>query len=401
MPAYDYVSLDSHGARHKGVIEADSPRHARQLLRERALTPMSLHETSGRRGASKRGQPKAGLREVSLLTRQFATLVEAGLPVEQALLALSRQNENPHVRSMLTAIRSHVKEGHSLAAALALFPSSFNALYCSSIEAGERTGHLEKVLHYLAQFTENALQARQKVLLALLYPAVLTAVSLMIIVFLLTYIVPGMIKVFASTDHALPFLTRALIASSDLVQHYGLLIVLAAAGLFLFMRHQFTRPEIRLRYDQHLLRLPLIGPLALSYTVARFASTLGMLQESGVPLVQGLEIAAAVMQNRYMREQVLAVRKDVSEGVSLARALEENGQFPPVLVTMAASGEASGQLGDMLVRAGAMTQRDVENRTAVLLGLFEPLVLLVMGGIVLLLVLAIILPILNLNQLVQ
>lgn len=399
MAAFDYVALDRDGRRHKGVIEADSLRQSRQMLRERALTPVKLSEAAPTRGGKGRG--RIGLREVAVMTRQLATLVQASLPVEQALAALSRQADKPKLKSLLAAVRAQVLEGKTLAQGLGIYPRVFSELYRSSVHAGERSGHLGRVLEHLADFTENAYQARQKVLLALLYPAILTVVSILIILFLLTSIIPDMVKVFTGAGQELPGLTRALIGLSHGLQDYGLWLLLLFAAAGYAGKKALERPEVQAKLDERMLRWPVVGRFLLQYNAARFAATLGMLQESGVPLVQALDIAGAVVPNRFLRAQISGVNKQVREGVSLSRAMELSEIFPPVLMTMAASGEASGQLGPMLTRAGGIQQRDMENRIAVLLGLFEPMVLLVMGGLVLILVLAIILPILNLNQLVQ
>jgi general secretion pathway protein F len=408
MAAFEFVALDSNGRRHKGVIEADSARQTRQILRERQLTPVQVDEASQARQAAdntpgqKSWRPqRVGLREISVITRQLATLVEAGLPVEQALQALSRQSEKPRVKSMLAAVRAQVLEGRTLAESLAAFPRSFSELYRTSVHAGERSGHLSRVLEHLADYTESSYQSRQKILLAMLYPAILTVVSVLIIIFLMVFIIPDMVKVFTGAGQTLPLLTRGLIFTSEGLQQYGLVLLMVLGGGIVFAKRAMRRPEVQAMVDKSLLTWPLVGRFAYQYSASRFASTLGMLQESGVPLLQALDIAAAVLPNRYLRARVSEVGKQVREGVSLSKAMEQSGVFPPVLLTMVGSGEASGTLGDMLSRAGGIQQRDLQNRVAVLLGLFEPLVLLVMGGLVLLLVLAIILPILNLNQLVQ
>lgn len=406
MAAFDYIALDTDGRRRKGVMEADSARQTRQLLRDQALTPITVEAAA--QGAKPRSNGTAPSRtaarirsrDLSVLTRQLATLIQAGLPIESALQTLSRQHEKPAVKSMLAAVRAQVLEGQTLADALARFPRSFSELYRMSVHAGERSGHLGMVLETLADYTERTQQARQKILLAALYPAILFVVSLLIIVFLLAFIIPDMVRVFVDAGQALPLLTRGLIGVSHAIQDYGLLIPPLVVGGVVWVRRRLNNPAIRLRLDQHMLRWPLIGKLTLLASAARFSSTLGMLQQSGVPLLQALEIAGAVLQNRYLRSRATEAALRVREGVSLTQAMEQSGIFPPVLITMIASGEASGTLGPMLGRASSMQQRDLETRLAVLLGVFEPLVILFMGGLVLLLVLAIILPILNLNQLV-
>lgn len=407
MAAFDYIALDGKGRKRKGVIEADSARQTRQLLRERSLTPISVTEAvkGGKKTvdtmASRWRERKVGLRDVSLITRQIATLIDSGLAVEAALGALVRQSDKPAVKSMLAAVRSQVVEGRGLAESLGAYPSSFSDMYRASVYAGERTGHLGMVLLHLADYTESTLEARQRIILALMYPIILCVVSVVIIIFLLSYIMPDMIRVFAGSGHTLPMLTRSLIFVSDGIQHYGLFAVLLIAGGVVAARRALTNPETQLMVDRRLLRVPVIGGVLYQYGSARFASTLGMLQGSGVPLVQALDITAAVMRNRHLKAAVKDIARKVSEGISLSKAMDQANVFPPVLVTMTGSGEASGELGAMLVKAAAIQERDLGNRIAVMLALFEPMVLLVMGGIVLLLVLAIILPILNLNQMVK
>ena len=410
MAAFAYTALDLQGRKRKGVIEADSPRVARQQLRDKALTALSIDEAAPSRvpvnGNTRpsvfaaRGA-RVSLRDVSVLTQQLAAMVQAGLPVEQALQALSRENDKSAVKSVLAAVRAHIMEGHSFAQSLGLYPRIFSDLYRTSVRAGEQSGHLDKVLAHLADFTERSYAMRQKILLALLYPAILTGVSLLIIAFLVVFIVPDLVRVFADAGHALPLLTRLLIVFSHFVGHYGVFAAVAVAGGIGYGGKVLRRPAMRLKLHTAMLGWPLLGPLVTQYSAARFAATLGMLQGSGVALIQALEIAGAVLANLHVRARVRETTVLVREGVSLSRAMERAGVFPPILTAMAASGEASGELGAMLTKAGSLIQRDVENRIAVLLGLFEPLVLLVMGGIVLLLVLAIILPTLSLNDLVK
>jgi general secretion pathway protein F len=399
MAAFDYIALDSAGRRRKGVMEADSARQLRQNLRASALTPLEVREVGGEKTSRK--TRRMSMRDVSVFTRQFATLTQAGLPVAEALGTLARQSGDMKMEGIVSAIRTQVMEGKTLAESLSAFPQAFSGMYRTSIAAGERTGHLEMVLGHLADFSENSWRARQKVMLALLYPAILTVVSLLIVLFLMTFVVPDMIRVFTGTGHELPLLTRGLIAISYLLQHWGLaLAALIAAGAY-GVAQLLKRPDIRLKLDERMLRWPLIGPLVRQCNTARFAATLGMLQDSGVPLVQAIEIAGSVLASPSMREKVNVVATQVAEGIPFSRALERSNTFPPLLSTMVASGEASGQLGGMLTHTGSISQKDFESRVAVILGLFEPMVLLLMGVIVLLLVLAIILPILNLNQMVS
>jgi general secretion pathway protein F len=407
MTAFHYIAFDQGGRKQAGVIEADNARQIRQILRDKALAPISVEAVRGHRKGAHQAFSKGAffqrmnLRELAALTRQLATLIQAGLPVEQALAALARQGGKPRIASMLSAVRARVVEGYSFADSLAAFPGSFSELFIGSVHAGERTGHLGAVLEYLADYTEQMLQTSQKLLLALLYPAILMAVSLLIILFLMTSIMPDMVKLFTDTDHPLPALTRGLIAMSHFLHDYGWITLAVLIGLALYGRSLLKRPALRMKWEKRTLRLPVIGTLIQQHNTAQFATTLGMLRQSGVPLLQALEITAAMLKNLYVRATLEEVARKVSEGVSLSAALGRSTVFPPILVAMVDSGEASGHLDTMLMRAGAMQQRDLQNRVAVLLGIFEPMILLFMGGIVLMLVLAIILPILGLNQMVK
>lgn len=398
MAAFEYQALDAQGRSHKGVLEADSARQLRQLLRERALAPLEVRAVASRRGLAWRQRVSAA--ELALLTRQLAVLVQAALPVEEALRAAAAQCERAPLRAMLLAVRARVLEGHDLAGSLAAYPRVFPALYRATVAAGERAGQLPRVLEQLADYTEQRQQSRQRVQLALLYPAILLLVALGVTGFLLGHVVPSVVRVFAQSGQALPWLTRALMAASSVVQHWGWLLVLMLLAGGFALRRALRHDALRLRWDSLLLRLPLLGKLLRTGHTARFASTLAILARSGVPLVDALGIAAQVVSNRLIREQVAVVAQKVREGGSLARAMAQSGQFPPMLLHMVASGERSGELETMLARAAHNQETDLTARLALLLGLFEPLVLVFMGAVVLLIVLAILLPILSLNQLV-
>lgn len=403
MAAYEYIALDPRGHKQKGVLEADSARQVRQLLREKRLAPLEVRTTQARREQSgglqwlRRGLSAADL---ALVTRQLATLVQAALPIEEALRAVAAQTEAPRIKAMMLAVRSRVLEGHSLAAALKEYPSAFPDLYRATVAAGEHAGHLALVLEQLADYTEQRQQSRQRVQMALLYPVILLVASLSIVGFLLGYVVPDVVKVFTNTGQTLPALTRGLIAASDLVKHWGwafVLLALLAASAF---RAALRRDAFRLRWHRVVLRLPLAGRLARSADTARFASTLAILTRSGVPLVEALEISAQVIANRLIRGKVEIAAQKVREGSSLTRALEQTGEFPPMMQHMIASGEKSGELDQMLGRTARNQENDLAARIALLVGLFEPFMLVFMGAVVLVIVLAILLPILSLNQLV-
>ena len=404
MAAYAYLALDAQGRQHKGLLEADSPRQARALLRERQLSPLQVNAARAREDE----QPRHGLRlsrglsaaELALLTRQLATLIQAALPIEEALRAAAAQAASARVKGMLLAVRSGVLEGQSLAQSLAAFPAAFPELYRATVAAGEHAGHLGLVLEQLADYTEQRQQSRQKIQLALLYPVILMLASLGIVAFLLGYVVPDVVRVFVDSGQTLPALTRGLIFLSELVKAWGALaIVLAVLGVIGF-RRALRNEDLRRRWHAFLLRVPLVGGLIAATETARFASTLAILVRSGVPLVEALAIGAEVVSNLIIRSDVANATQRVREGGSLSRALEASRQFPPMMLHMIASGERSGELDQMLSRTARNQENDLAATIGLLVGLFEPFMLVFMGAVVLVIVLAILLPILSLNQLV-
>jgi len=404
MPAFEFTALDATGREHKGLLEGDSPRAVRQQLRERQWTPLNVQEVAAREAKSARRfslQRGVAAVDLALMTRQLATLVRSGLPLEESVRAVSQQTEKQRLKSMLLGVRSRVMEGHSLAAGLAEFPHVFPELYRATVAAGEQSGHLDVVLERLADYTESRQQLRQKIQLALFYPALLTLLAISVVVLLLTYVVPQVVQVFQNIGQELPILTRGLIALSDFMRTYGLallvLLGLASAGIGWLLR----KPGPLRQWHALLLRLPLISRLTRGLNTARFARTFSILLASGVPVLEALRIAAEVIGNLPMRDAVEAAARKVREGTSIFSALDKSGYFPPMTLHLIASGEASGKLEDMLERAATSQEREIEVMVATLLGLFEPLLIVVMGGLVLIIVLAILLPIFDLNQLVK
>ncbi|TBU99719.1 type II secretion system inner membrane protein GspF [Phytopseudomonas dryadis] len=403
MAAFEYIALDIRGLQTRGVLEGDSARQVRQLLRDRQLTPLEVRQTRERRSAgSARWSLQRGLSAASLalLTRQMATLVQAAMPIDEALSAVAAQSETGRIKAMVLAVRAKVLEGHSLAEALKEYPAAFPELYRATVAAGEHAGHLALVLEQLADYTEQRQQSRQRIQLALLYPVILLVASLSIVGFLLGYVVPDVVKVFVNTGQPLPGLTLGLIAASDVVKNWGVLILLAGIAAVLLTKRALRREALQLRAHAALLRLPLLGRLVRATDTARFASTLAILVRSGVPLVDALGIAAQVLANRAIRGKVEIAAQKVREGGSLTRALDQSGEFPPMMLHMIASGEKSGELDQMLLRTARNQENDLAARIAMLVGLFEPLMLVFMGAVVLVIVLAILMPILSLNQLV-
>ena len=405
MAAFEYIALNDKGREEKGIFEADSSRQVRQMLRDKGLAPLSVTATNEEKASSNAFgnlfKPTLSIRELALVTRQLATLIAASLPIEEALLAVSKQSEKPKTKAMLIAVRSKVLEGFSLANSLAEYPRAFPELYRATVAAGESAGHLDLVLNRIADFTESQQESRSRVQQAMVYPVILFLLTVAILAGLLGYVVPDIVKVFADTGQDLPALTIFIIALSDFVKDYGVFVVIALVALSFAARRALEVASIRLEFDRRLLHLPLIAKMSRGMNTAQFASTLSILSSSGVPLVEAMKIAGQVLSNTWLRLKVSEATIKVSEGSSLNAALEQSGYFPPIMLHMIASGESSGQLDDMLSRVSNSMQQDVELLLGVLLSLFGPFMLLLMGGAVFTIVMAILLPIINLNQLVS
>jgi len=405
MGAFEFTALDESGRERKGVLEADTPRQIRQQLREKGWAPLAVAEVQ-QQEARRQIRPSLFRRRISavdlaLITRQFATLIRSGLPVEEALQTLSRQTEKPRLRSLLMAVRSRVMEGHSLAAAFEDFPHIFPDLYRATVAAGEQSGYLDAVLERLADYTETRQTLHQKTMLALIYPLMVMGVSVLVVVFLMVYVVPQIVQVFEGIGQKLPVLTRGLIATSDFVRGNGIVMLVGIAMAAAAARAALRRNGPKRQVHRLLLRLPMIGRLVRGLNTARFARTLSILTGSGVPVLEALRISATVVGNLPMRAAVEDAARRVREGTALHTALERSGYFPPMTVHLIASGEASGKLDEMLERASSSQEREMEVLITTITELFGPLLILVMGGIVLVIVLAILLPIFDLNQLVK
>lgn len=407
MPAFSWTALDANGRTRKGVLEGDSARLVRQILREQGLTPLAVEQTeeqvraASRQGMLKRFRGSLGAGELALITRQLATLVQAGLPIEAALGSVARQSEKVAARNLIHAVRSRVMEGHTLADALAEFPRAFPELYRATVAAGEQSGHLDMVLERLADYTEGREALRRKIQLALFYPSLLTLMAVVVVMGLLTYVVPQVTQVFDSLGQQLPDLTLGLLAVSGFLRDYGLwLLGGLTAGLIGFQRALRLR-SLKRQWHHVLLRLPVAGRLIRGANTARFARTLGILAAAGVPILEAMRIAASVMSNLPMREAVEEAALHVREGVGIARALEDSKLFPPMTIQLIASGEQSGRLRPMLERAATQQENELAAIIATAQGLFEPVLIMVMGGVVLIIVLAILMPIFELNQLVK
>ncbi len=404
MGAFEFVALDKAGKQSKGLIEGDTAKHVRQLLRERALLPVSVTEVAqkeARRQTTftlKRGLSPA---ELALVTRQLASLSQSGLPLEEALLAVSQQNDHPRTKSILLGVRSRVMEGHALADGLREFPQAFPELYRATVAAGEQSGHLDVVLERLADYTESRHELRQQLRNAMIYPVALVVMAVGIISFMLATVVPKIVGVFANTNAELPGLTRGLIAASDFLRNHWLPLILGAAAAAYGIWWLLQREGPRRRYHRLLLALPLTSRLTQGINTARFTRTFSILAGSGVPVLEAMKISAEVIENLPMREAVLEASLRVREGGSISKSLQTSKLFPPMMIHLIASGETGGRLEEMLARSAAGQEREVDGLLATLLGILQPLLIVAMGAIVLTIVLAILLPIFEINNLIQ
>jgi len=401
MPAFAYQALDSAGKTQRGVLQGDNARAVRANLRERGLNPLevaAVEATSRQPGLFARGLSAA---QLALLTRQLATLLKAGLPIDEALGALAEQNDDTRSRTLVAALRARVMEGASLASALADAPDSFPEIYRAAIAAGEQSGRLDQVLGRLADYSEARDALNQKIWAALAYPILLTIVAVAIVAGLLAYVVPQIIGVFVQMHQTLPWPTRALIALSGFVKAWGWLLLIALVVAAIGGRLALRTQQIRFAWHAALLRLPLIGKLVRAANTARCTRTLALLAASAVPLLESLQIAAQVMPNLPMREAVKRAAVKVREGSSFSRALGESGYFPPVALRLIASGERAGELERMLDEAANQQQRELDRWMTTLTAVLGPLVILLVGAMVLFIVLAILLPIFDLNQMVK
>jgi general secretion pathway protein F len=396
MEGFRYHALDTAGRSVSGTLQAETPRDARTQLRARGLLPSLIQKNAPRPWA--RGLSAA---QLSLLTRQMATLLDSGLTMEQALAALIEEAEGPVTRELLAGVKAEVMAGASLAVALGSYARSFPEFYRALVQGGEDSGALPTVLAHLADYLDARQALRQKTSLALLYPVLVGVVALAIVTGLLVYVVPQVVQVFQQSRQALPLLTRALIGLSDFLRAAWPYLLFIFIGTGLGIHVALRRASLRRRWHALLLTLPWLGSLVRGVDTSRFASTLAILVAGGVPLLGALASAARVMSNAVMREAVERATGRVREGVSLARALGETRAFPPLLVHLVASGELSGKLEQMLGRAARLETQALERRLAVFLTLLEPVMILVMGAVVLLIVLAILLPIIEINQLVR
>ena len=404
MPAFSYLAIDSKGKKKKGVLEADGPKQARNLLREKGLTPLEVEmsaEAEKKKASGgftfKRGISTA---DMALLTRQLSTLIAASLPLEESLKAVAEQSELPRIQNMILAVRSRVVEGHTLAESFAEFPHAFDDLYCAMVASGEKSGHLDKVLNRLADYTEQRQKMTSQLTQAMIYPVMLTLVAIGVVSLLLTSVVPKVVGQFEHMGQELPQITQILIGLSDFVSNYGLYLVGAIVLMIIIAKRMLLKPANRLVFDERLLKVPVIGKVSRGINTARFARTLSILNASAVPLLESMSIAGQVLTNMHARRLVEVATTRVREGTSLRASLTETKLFPPMMLHMIASGEQSGELGPMLERAADNQDSQFEAQVSMALGIFQPLLVVSMSFVVLFIVMAILQPILSLNQMV-
>jgi general secretion pathway protein F len=404
MAAYSYKALGTDGRVSKGILEGESERQVRNVLRRRQLKPIEVMLTRVVVENAVEGVPdrfyKLGMVELALITRQLATLVQAGVPLDEAIAASARQTPLPRVKSLLLQLRSKVVAGHSLAGALAEFPQAFSELYQAMVRAGEHAGKLAEVLDQLADHIENRHQMQQKLQMALIYPLALLLVAVAVIVILMVFVMPKLVDLFVRTQTQLPLLTQGLIAISGFVANYWWLVLLASMAGVEILRRLLKLPIWRIRCHQLLLQLPVVARLLTTADTARFAATLSILVSSGVALIEAIDIAASVMSNLKLRMVTRKVGIAVQEGGSLGRALDNTGFFPPLLTQLVASGESSGTLETMLRRAAQMQERELDNTLTGMMKILEPMIIVIMAVIVGAIVMAVLLPIMQMNTLV-
>lgn len=403
MPAYEYKAVNAKGKEEKGILEGDSARSIRQILREKSLVALEVNEvkdTSDNGSGLKTSRASMSSLDLAMVTRQMATLLEAGTPLEETLGAISNQASKKIVHRTMMGVRGKVVEGYTLADSLGQFPGTFPELYRATISAGENSGHLDAVLERLADYTENHQAMQQKITSALIYPVLLTGIAILIVSGLLGYVVPQVVGVFENLGQELPALTRGLIAVSDAVKAFGIYVVIAITIFAFVFSRMYKGESFRRKVDMWMLRLPIFGNLIRGKNTASFTRTLSILTSSGVSILEALKNASEVVTNLPMREAVEVTIERVREGGSLSKSLQKSKLFPPMALHLIASGEAAGKLGDMLERAADQQERETNATITASISLFEPALILTMGIVVLVIVLAILMPIFELNQMV-
>ncbi|WP_144392280.1 type II secretion system inner membrane protein GspF [Pleionea sediminis] len=406
MAAFEYKALDAKGRQKKGILEGDTPRQIRANLRDKGLVPLSVEAVTEkhRKQQSKKpifASPGMNSTDLALVTRQLATLINAAIPVEESLKAVADQCEKPKHQTIMMGVRSRVVEGHTLADALREYPRVFDDLFCSMVAAGEKSGHLDEVLERLADYTERRQEMKSKISSAMAYPIILAFASIAIVIFLLAYVVPQIVDQYRHMGGELPALTRGLIWTSEFVQNWGVMIFIAFILIYIGVKTLLANPKRKTKWHRTILNLPFLGRVSRGVNAARFSRTLSILNSSSVPLLDALKISGDVMTNLELKDAVHEAAFKVREGTSLKASLQATKHFPPMMLHMIGSGEASGELDRMLEKAADNQDRQFETLVNTVTNLLGPLMILIMGGFVVTIVLAILLPIFNMNQLLN
>ncbi|CAH8213412.1 type II secretion system inner membrane protein GspF [Vibrio aestuarianus] len=405
MGAFEYKALDAKGKQKKGVIEGDNARQVRQRLKEQGLIPVEVLGTKAK--AAKQEQSPFSMKrgistpDLALITRQLSTLVQSGMPLEECLKAVSEQSEKPRIRNMLAAVRSKVTEGYTLSDSLGDYPHIFDELFRSMVAAGEKSGHLDSVLERLADYAENRQKMRSKLMQAMIYPIVLVVFAVGIVAFLLAAVVPKIIGQFVQMGQELPKSTQFLLSSSDFIQHWGIQLLVLTIALVFLAKWLLSKPNLRLKWDRKVIYMPMIGKISRGLNTSRFARTLSICTSSAIPILEGMKVAVDVMANQYVKQQVTMAADNVREGASLCKALDQTKLFPPMMLHMIASGEQSGELESMLTRAADNQDANFESTINIALGIFTPALIALMAGLVLFIVMATLMPILEMNNLMS
>ncbi len=404
MAAFEYKALDSKGKTKKGLLEADTAKQIRQQLREKGLVPLEVTQASQKEKQTAAGfslfQPKISAADLALITRQLATLVGSALTIEAALLAVAEQCDKPRLKRTIMAIRSKVVEGYTLADGMKEFPHIFDHLFRSMVAAGEKSGHLDQVLERLADYTEQRQATKSQLTQAMIYPLMLTLFAIGIVSFLLASVVPQIVGQFLDSGKALPGTTQTLLTMSDFIVNYGVFVLMAILFALVVLQRMLLKPAFRLKFDRSVLNLPLVGRVILGMNTARFARTLSILTSSAVPILDGMMIAGEVLSNAHIKKGVKEASDSVREGASLKSALEQTKIFPPMMMHMIGSGEKSGELEQMLSRAADNQDNEMDSILKISLSLLTPLIVLLMAGMVMFILIAILQPIMGMNDLI-
>ena len=407
MDAFEYSSLDKDGVNKSGIIQADTEKHVRQLLRDQNLIPISIEKVDANisSGTGKKNNTKHNTKlangELPIFIRQLSTLLKAGLPLNEALSTIVEQTDHKNSKKIIITLRSKLMEGHSLAYGMLLFPKAFDELITTSIEAGEQSGHLDEVLLRLAEYLEQRQDMSKQSWTALLYPIILIVTSIAVVSGLMVYIVPKVIQVFENNNAQLPLITRMLVSLSDWVRHYGLAVLIVIMVLIVAFIFALQNKDFKIKWHKFLLKLPLLGGFIKMAQSARFTRTLGILTKSTVPIVQSLSLSSKVIKNLAIKQSVEKTAAQVREGSSLSQSLKTNGYFPPMTIRLIHSGEQSGILSEMLERAAETQERDVNHKLSSIVGIMQPVAILIVGVMILLIVLAMLLPIFQMNTIIN